>query len=249
MNHSAFEKSQLTTYIRSLCLISVLLSVPVTTHADYFIDGEGKEQPFCEAILAALNKSKPTDEHRPCISEEILKLPGVTDPTWEKLDLSQHEELAMEMMTLGMVGSTEYFREKKLAPNMYPTSEGKRRMLEFAKQGGAELFALRLAPKLFDDRVLMTLRYQAPRCGIPYDLRGEEYHPVWVTSDLKKIATGPGLFDSWVGRPLMHRGRLYLMRTLGSAQDLEIYVPRRMYLSKICSITFTSANNFAGRRN
>lgn len=236
------------TGFRSLYLVFALLTLPIAGKADYLIEGEGEEQPFCEAILDALNSTEPTPVHRLCVTEVILKIPGVKDPLWRKLDLSQHETLAMEMMTLGVVGSTEYFREKKLVPDTYPTSQEKQRMLEVARRGGAELFALQLAPELFGDRVLMTLRYQAPLCGVPFELRGEEYHAAWVTSDLKKIATGPGLFDSWAGRPLMYRGQLYLMKPYGSAQSLEIYVPRHMYLRKVCSITFTSAINYRGER-
>lgn len=235
-------------HIRSLCLVPALLLVPIAARADYFIDGEGKGQAFCEAILTALNKSKPTQERRPCISEEILKLPGVTDPAWEKLDLSQHEELAREMLTLSAVGSQEYFRVKKLAPDMYPTILGKQRMLEHAMQGGAELFALRLTSELSGDKALVTLRYQEPRCGMPFDRRGETSRNAWVTSDLKEIATGPGLFDSNGGRPLVHRGRLYLMRAYAAGEGIEVFVPRSATLIRACNIRFTGGITFKGEK-
>jgi hypothetical protein len=244
----AWGSDRLVSVVRLLSLVFALLAFPLAAQADYFIEGEGREQPFCEAILAALNSNRPTEEHRPCISEVVLKIPGVKDPDWEKLDLSQHEQIAMEMMTLGVVGSTEYFREKKLAPHMYPTQQRKLRMLEIARQGGAEMFTLRLAPEFFGDNVLLTLRYQAHGCGAPFDLRGEHYAAAWVSLDLKKIAGGPRIVNSLAGRPLMYRGRLYLMRPYGSARSLEIYVPGHGYLNKVCNINFTNAINFKADR-
>lgn len=248
MNNSSLKQSRSAMCIRSLCLVSALLALPAITHADYFIDGEGKQQPFCEAILAALNKSKPTDERRPCISEEILKLPGVTDPAWEKLDLSQHEELVKKLYVLNSVGSAEYFRAQKLMPQMYPSPEQQQRFVDIRKKFGAELNLLRLPQELFGDRVLVTLRYKNELCGSPPQLRGESQDSAWVTSDLKEIATGPGIFDSRAARPVMYRGRLYLVRPYGTDQDLEVYIPRRMYISKICNIGFDNAVNSRGER-
>lgn len=230
--------------IASICLISTSFSMPITVYADYFINGEGKEQPFCEAILTALNKSKPTQEKGPCISEEILKLPGVTDPAWERLDLSQHEELAKKLYVLNSVGSQEYFRSQKLMPQMYPSPEDQKAFLDGVKKLGAELFVLRLPAELSSDRALVTLRFKNDLCGRPSQLRGESDKSAWVTSDLKEIATGPGLFNSRAARPLMYRKRLYLVRPYGTDDALEVFVPRSATLIRVCNISFTSEITF-----
>jgi hypothetical protein len=233
-------------HLRTLCLLPTLLAVPITTHADYFINGEGTEQPFCEAILAALNKTAPANVHLPCISAEILKMPEVKDPAWAKLELSQHEDLAMKMNTLNSVGSAEYFRKEKAMPQMYPTREYQERVLEGERKLGAELFALRLAPEFFGDRVLVTLRYKNDVCGQPSKLQGEAHLAAWVTPDLTEIASGPGVFDSRAARPLIYHGRLYLVRPYGTDQDLEVFVPRRMYMSRICNISYAPTANKKG---
>jgi hypothetical protein len=234
--------------IRSLCLVPALLLVPIAVRADYFIDGEGKGQAFCEAILTALNKSKPTQEKRPCISEEILKLPGVTDPAWEKLDLSQHEELAKKLYVLNSVGSQEYFRSQKLMPQMYPSPEQQQRFVGNRKRLGADLFALHMPEELAGHRVLVTLRYKNELCGSPARQRGESSDSAWVNPDLKEIATGPGLFDSRAARPLMYRGRLYLVRPYGTDDALEVFVPRSATLIRACNIGFTSGTTFKGEK-
>lgn len=230
--------------LNSFWLAFTLQSIPEVAQAEYFINGEGKEQPFCEAILTALNKSKPTSEKRPCISEEILKLPGVTDPAWEKLDFPQHEELAKKLYVLNSVGSQEYFRHQKLMPQMYPPPEQQQRFVENRKKLGADLFVLHLPEELSGDRVLVTLRYKNELCGRPSSQRGESEDSAWVTPDLKEIATGPGLFDSRAARPLMYRRRLYLVRPYGTDWDLEVFVPRSATLVRVCNISFTSGSTF-----
>jgi hypothetical protein len=232
--------------IGSLCLVSALLSAPIATHADYFIDGEGKEQPFCEAILVALNSSNPTDEHRPCIPEEIFNLPGVKDPAWERLDLSQHEELAKKLYVLNSVGSAEYFRAQKLMPHMYPSPEQQQRFVDEMQNARAKLFVLRLPPEFFGDQVLVTLLYRKELCGWPAQPRGDGDYNAWVTSDLKEIGAGPGIFDSRAGRPLVYHNKLYVARFYGTDQELEIFVPRRMYIGRICNIGFSSTVNSKG---
>lgn len=247
MKEKFFKLNQFLVSAKKLYVLFPLLLAPIGTHADYFIDGEGKRQTFCEKILIALNKSKPTNEHRPCISEEILKLPGVSDPPWEKLDLLQHEDLAKKMITLNAVGSAEYFREQKTMPQMYPTPEYQQRALDGAKSLGAELFALKLSPELFGNRVMVTLRFKSEQCGWPLRLppepHGESTRVAWVTADLKEIATGPGMFDSRAARPVLYKGTLYLVRPYGTDQEVEVYVPRREHISKVCNITFSDNVN------
>lgn len=208
-------------------------------HESEIIEDESENRPFCREVLAALIKTQPSKDHRACIAEEVLKLPGVSDPAWEKLVLSKHEELAKKMMTLSTVGSDEYFRKKKIMPEHYPTPEQQQRGLDNAKQGGAELFMMRLPPDLFGDRVLVTLRHTRMGCGRPYQLLGEEAHDAWATPDLKEIATGPGGFDSNAGRPLTYRGRLYLIRAYAGGELIELYIPRREHISRICRISIT----------
>lgn len=203
------------------------------------IDDENENRPFCREVLAALIKTRPSATHRACIAEEVLKLPGVGDPAWEKLDLSQHEELAKKIMTLSTVGSIEYFRKQKLMPERYPTPEQQQLRLDNIKKKRAELFMMHLPPELFGDRVLVTLRHRSMGCGTPFELVGEVGQGEWVTPDLKEIATGPGIFDSYAGRPLTYRGRLYLMQPAGSGELVELYIPRREHISRICRISIT----------
>lgn len=204
-----------------------------------YIEDESENRPFCRAVLAALSKTRPSAINRACIAEEVLKLPGVSDPAWEKLDLSKHEELVKKLMTLSTVGSDEYFRKQKLIPAHFPTPEQQQRGLENAKQGGGELFMMRLPKELFGDRVLVTLRYRSMGCGTPYELVGEDGNGAWVTPDLKEIATGPGGFEAYAGRPLTYRGRLYLMQPAGSGELIELYIPHRGHINRICRISIT----------
>ncbi len=240
----AWGSDRLVSVGRLLSLVFALLAFPLAAQADYFIEGEGREQPFCEAILAALNSNRPTEEHRPCISEVVLKIPGVKDPDWEKLDLSRHEELVKKLYVLDSVGSIEYFRAQKLMPKMYPPPEQQQRFVDAVKKLGAALFVLHLPQELAGNRVLVTLRYTNELCGWPPQLRGESQDSAWVAADLKEIATGPGLFDSRAARPLLYRGRLYLVRPYGTDLDLEVFVPRSGALNRVCNVTFTSAINF-----
>jgi len=243
MKSGAFMKTQMPLFAYAL-LVVALQVMPEVARADYFIYGEGKKQPLCEAILAALNKNKPTLEKRPCISEEILKLPGVIDPAWEKLDLSQHQELVKKLYVLNSVGTQEYFRSQKLMPQMYPSPEQQQRIVENSKRLGADLYVLRLAEELAGDRALVTLRYKNELCGRPSSQRGESEDSAWTTPDLKEIATGPGLFEARAARPLMYRGRLYLVRPYGTDDALEIFVPRSATLVRVCNISFTSGVTF-----
>lgn len=222
-------------------------------NAKYVIFGQGQGQTFCEAILVALNKKKVSDDYSPCMSEEILKLPGVTDPEWEKLDLAQHEELAKKIIAINIVGTSEYFREQKLSPDMYPTPEGLQRVLENAKKHGAELFILKLSPELFGDRILATFRYKDTMCAWPPQTRtwrpsGERADAAWVTPDLKEIASGHGLFDSRAARPVLFRGRFYMVRPYGTNMDLEVFVPQREVLATVCDIRMSITAKTQGEK-
>lgn len=194
--------------------------------ARYVIYGQGHGQGFCEAILAALNKKHPTEDYRPCISEEILKLPGVSDPPWEKLDLSQHEELAKKIMTVSSYGDTRSFRDPKDRPANYPTPEQQQRGLERAKALGAELFVMRMPPDWHEDYILVTLKQKSDMCGWPTNrnlIRGEEMRSAWVTEDQKEIARRGGALSSFSPRPILYKGRLYKVQPSGMDDSIEVY--------------------------
>lgn len=199
-----------------------------------FIEDESKNRPFCRAALDALIKTKPSEDHLVCTDGVLFKLSGVSDPPWEKLDLAQHGELAKKLMTLSKVGSVEYFRKQKLMPERYPTPERQQQYLENIKQQGAELFMLRLPPEYYGDLVLVTLRVKSMDCGKPVG-SGEYANNAWVTPDLKEIATGPGGFEPSAGRPLLYRGRLYLVSA--GISDAVIEIPGHKYSSSVCTIS------------
>lgn len=204
---------------------------------DEYIEDQAENRPFCKAVLAALIKTKPSETHRGCIADEVLKLPGVSDPAWEKLDLSKHEELVKKMMTLSMVGPVEYFNAKKLAPQRFPTPAQLQLGFENAKQEGVELYAMHLPPELFGDRVLVVRRETGIGCGIPIEMMGEEAHGVWVTPDLKEIAAAGPTFTPLAGRPLMYHGRLYVMSAYGGGEGVDLALPMRGFLGTVCDIS------------
>lgn len=197
-----------------------------------------EDEPFCKAVLDTLNNTNPNNYKRPCLADEVLKLPGVTNPVWSQLDLAAHEDLAKKIIALGIAGVHDYF----FAKDKLPPPANLQATLNYEKQHDAELFILQLPPQFFGDRKLVTLTYRGERCGTPMSKIGEGYHAAWVTPDLKEIATGPGLFDSWAGRPFMYRGKLHLMRTYGAGDTLELYVPAKEFLSKTCSIRIVGEN-------
>lgn len=220
-------------------------------HASYIINEEGKNQPFCKEMLAALNKRRVTDFYRPCLSEEMLKLHGVHDPAWEKLDLAQHEELAKKIYTLNSVGTAEYFREVKVMPQMYPSPDEQQRFVEGLRQTDGEMYMLRLPPEHYGEkRVLVTIRQKNEMCGQPLQMdpihyRGEDEESAWVNPDLKEIAAGPhGVvagYDSRAARPLMYRGQLYLVRPYGTDDELEIFSLEsdNWFMGTVCTISLT----------
>lgn len=218
--------------------------------ASYSIDrGVGKDEPFCEAIVAALNKAKPTTGQLPCISEELLKIPGVIDPAWEKLDLSQHEELAKKVMTAATFGADEYFREKKFNPKNYPTPEQQQRSLEEVKKSGAELFALKLAPEFFSDQVMVALRFKDAMCGWQPTPRAVSQHNervdvAWANADLKELANDPGF--STIARPTVYQGKLYFAMPFGTNRGLNLWVPNHKGFDSICTIVFSVDVNSKG---
>lgn len=163
----------------------------------------------------------------------------MSDPSWERIDLSQHEELAKKIITLSNVGTAEYYREKKFHPESYPTTEQLQHALEHVKGLGAEMFALKLAPELFGDRVMVTLRYKDEMCSRPLKLplqpRGERADVAWVTADLKDIATGTWSFDPRAARPILYQRTLYMVQP--TIEGLNVYVPNPLHQSPIFVIT------------
>lgn len=205
------------------------------THESEYIEDESESRPFCRALLDALIKTKPSAAHRTCTAEALFKLPGVSDPKWEKLDFSKHEELAKKILTVSEVGSDEYFRKKKMMPERYPTPEKQQRYLVNIKQQGAELFMMHLPPEFYGDLVLVTLRYKNMSCSYPLALVAESANGAWVTPDLKEIAYADGGFNPHAGRPLMYRGRLYLVAA--GDESVDIKTPGHRYASSACSIS------------
>ncbi len=205
-------------------------------HEVEFIENQSESRPFCRAVLDALINTKTTTKlSEGCTDVEILKLPGVSDPPWEKLDFVQHEELAKKILTLSRVGSDEYFRKQKHSPERYPTPEQQQRRLENIKQLGAELFMLRLPTEYYGDLVLVTLRFRSMDCVKVSVNIGEASYGAWVTPDLKEIARDSTVFNPHAGRPLLYRGRLYLVRA-GSDVDIGTLV-RAQVVGSACDIT------------
>lgn len=205
------------------------------TDESEFIENESENRPFCRAVLDALiNKKVTTKSSDGCTDVEILKLPGVSNPPWQKLDFAQHEELAKKIMTLSRVGTDEYFRKQKHAPERYPTPEQQQRSLENIKQMGAELFMLRLLPEYYGDLVLVTLRITSTDCGRVSVTVDEATYNAWVTPDLKEIASRPDVVGPSEGRPLLYRGRLYLV---SAGSDVDIGIPGHKTTGSVCAIS------------
>lgn len=220
------------TYLARLQVLRANQSEPIPQggrlgkQARYVIYGQGHGQGFCEAILAVLNKNKPTEDYLPCISEEILKLPGVSDPPWQKLDMSQHVELAKKILTLSQVGEEKYFREPKDRPANYPTPEQQQGRLERVKALGAEMFVIRMPPEWHEDHALVTLIHKDDMCGRPWSadhivMRGEVPRTAWVTDDLKEIASRGGALPSFSLRPILYKGRFYKIRPSRDSLEIE----------------------------
>lgn len=203
--------------------------------ADIDEEPSGEElaaRPFCEAVIATLNKTKPMEDRSPCISEEVLKMRGVSDPPWKKLDLSQHEALAKKVLELRSVPMQIAYPKDK------PTDDQLQRELERMKKLGAEMFALKIAPELFGDRILITLRYKDQSCGTPPQVRGERSINAWVTADMTSIATGPVIFQPEAARPILYYGKLYLLEQ--TADGLNVFVPIHERQMKVCTIEMSA---------
>lgn len=228
---------------RTLIFLSLVLA-PAMSNADYYIRGEGKGQPFCEKILATLNKTKPTNDSRPCVSELVLKMPGVSDPPWEKLDLSKHEALARDIYLVNTVGLSQFFAEQKsTVPGYWPTPEQIEKTMKLLRRDG-ELFAFRSPPD--SDKWVVTLRYPYGMCGRPWrpDIKWSE--SAWVTDDLKQPL--PPQYG-YARRPLLYRGRLYFAHFDGMDGGADLYIPRSTGgLARICSIQFSDGLNSKGQR-
>lgn len=156
-----------------------------------------------------LNKTKPTLNKLPCISELVYKMPGVSDPPWKKLDLLQHEGLARDVMLINSVGISQFFAEQKsTVPGYWPKPEQIERYVPFLKEHKGELFALN--SPLVPDRLFVTVRYPNDLCGSrprPPQPRGEDVSSAWATPDLKELVRdGPYPIGR---RPLLYRGQLY----------------------------------------
>lgn len=196
-----------------------------------FIEDESESRPFCREILDVLIKENPSSF---CTAGRILKLPGVSNPPWQKLDFAQHEELAKKIMTLSEVRTDEYFRKQKHAPERYPTPERQQQYLNNIKQMGAEIFMLRLPPEYYGDLVLVTLRYKSLTCEKTSGLSGEDTYNAWVTPDLKEIASSPDVVGPSEGRPLLYRGRLYIV---SAGSHVDIGLPRHKTTGSVCNIS------------
>jgi uncharacterized protein len=189
---------------------------------------------FCKVVLDRLNNTHPSHYERPCIADEVLQLPGVTNPAWARLDLVAHEDLAKKIVTLGLVDVQNYLK--------LPPPEQQNNALNYVKQRNLEAYTFQLAPQFFGDRKLLTLIYRDDRCGAPISKIGAGSYAAWVSSDLKEIANGSGVFNPKAGRPFMYQGQLYFMQVYGTGEALTIYVPAKEFLSKVCDINLVSEN-------
>ncbi|MGV8933452.1 MAG: lysozyme inhibitor LprI family protein [Gallionellaceae bacterium] len=212
----------------------------------YEIEGEGKGQSLCEAILVELNKKEVTEEYRPCLSKVILGLPGVKDPElWEKLDFEKHVDLIKKLYVLNSVGSTEYFNKVKVMPQHYPFADEQMKFVEVVRKKNPELYVLRKPAEWFEDRVLVTLRSRNESCGVPRNQISEYDESAWVTPDLKEIAGGylPGTFEARAARPIVYKGRLYLSRPYAIDDALEIFKlqdSKNRFMDMVCHIRLTT---------
>lgn len=185
----------------------LLLFASTVSHAgEYCIKGEGQGHVFCEEIVKSLNRTKPTLERLPCISELLFKMPGVSDPPWERLDLAQHEQLATNIWLISQKGFYGFFDEPSFPiPDYWPKPEAIAQYPEYLRKNRAELFAFRSS--IVPDKVFVTLRIPSHPCGSRSELRGEDSMSAWVSSDLKQMERI--VADPFISRPLLYRGRLY----------------------------------------
>jgi uncharacterized protein len=187
---------------------------------------------LCKIVLDRLNNTHPTNYEHPCLADEILKLPGVTNPEWTKLDLSQHEDLEKKIITMGSVEVLNYLK--------FPPPEQQQKVLNELKQHNLEAYLFQLPPQFFGERKLFTLVYRKYSCGEKMSKFGEYSYAAWVTSDIKEIATGPRGFSPKAARPFMYRGQFYLLQLYGIGEGLTIYSPEKEFLSNVCDITLVS---------
>ncbi len=187
---------------------------------------------FCQIVLGALNNTHPSNYDRPCLADEIFKIPGVSNPEWIPLDIAQHEDLAKKIITLGSVEVNNYLK--------YPPPEQQQAALNYVKQRNLKAYVLQLPPQFYGDRKLVTLTYRGEFCGKPLSRVGEEHYAAWVTLDLKEIATGPWFFHPKTYRPLMYRGQLYFLQLFGAAEGLRLYIPAKENQGIVCDLSLIS---------
>lgn len=225
-----------------------LLFVSTTSHAgEYCIKGEGQGHVFCEEIVKMLNRTEPTLEKLPCISELLFKMPGVSEPPWEKLDLAQHEQLATNIWLISQKGFYGFFDEPSYPiPDYWPKPEAIAQYPDYLRKNHAELFVFR--SPIVPDKAFVTLRIPSHPCGSRLELRGESSKSAWVSSDLKQMERM--IASPVVQRPLLYRGQLYFSSIGGNTEmDLSRLIPGGSY-PRVCNIFFNSSDthNCKGRR-
>ncbi len=227
--------------------IATLLLAAASHAGEYCIKGEGQGEVLCEKIIKTLNKTKPTLENLPCISEQLFKMPGVSDPPWEKLELAQHEQLATNIWLISKKGFYGYFdAPSSPIPDYWPKPEAIAQYPEYLRKNSAELFAFRTS--IVPDKAFVTLRIPSFRCGRPTELRGESTMSAWVSSDLSQMERM--IASPIVQRPLHYRGRLYFSTIYGdTGMELFRLIPGGSY-PRVCNIFFnvSETHNCKGQR-
>lgn len=130
------------TLFAALSFFALSVLSPLTAHAEYVIT-EGKGWRFCEALLKELKRYSPEKPDH-CAVSMLRHLPGVTEPKWEELDVSQHEDLLRKLVLYTGISHGPYFDENRRAEaiekfnNFFPRKiEG---AIASAKRGGTRLF-------------------------------------------------------------------------------------------------------------
>lgn len=102
--------------LRILFAVACMTGIHGTGHGEYIL-AQGKGWRFCEAIFAEIKRQASKDESRynpfQCQIQAIRSLPGVTEPQWQDLDVSKHEDLLRKIVLFTELGRGAYFDERR----------------------------------------------------------------------------------------------------------------------------------------
>jgi len=92
----------------TLLLAAFLPCLANLAHAEYVMT-EGKGWLFCEALFKELKRQAPGRKPDYCPVQMLRSLPGVTEPQWEELDVTKHEDLLRKLVLYTKIGSHEAY--------------------------------------------------------------------------------------------------------------------------------------------